>query len=366
MSDLVSTQDAKRVLGEDGLVRGMEHQFQALPDTAENFSSLVWRAHQFNDNADNKDWIATVEQDDSPNRNIHVRIRRRTAENEAVATDQYSTLVLNEKLQDILEPLGISVGDLTLAERQAGRVGVTDFTKAKTIAEDCISVIRVANNAEGYRALSEEFSHLVIGAFHNDTLVQRALRSLQDKDVLQAILGDEYEATEQFHDGDLSLVAEEALGHLLRQNLLTQVANDPSQVKFVMRKLYQKIRNKFKNIDAERIQDAIIAADSAMGQLAKEILSRQKELNREKVMRSERDAQFNALSDRMKANIEILKKLKDVEIKRYKLGSNNPARARQQEAKVKEMSKLLQGEKDTRVGLYNYGLQAIEELRGIE
>lgn len=365
MSALMATSDAKRILGEQNLVKGMEREFSPMPNTAENASSLIWKAHQFNDRESNKDWVAIVETRDNANA-LHVSIKRRTQENELIATDQYSTHILNNRLVRILEPLGVTIGNLTEAELKAGRVGVTDFTKVRNIAEDSISVIRVANNQEGYRALSEEFSHLMIGIFHNDVLVQRALKVLQDEDVLKAILGDEYTSTEEFQNSDISMIAEEALGQLLQQNLLAQVSNDPVQTKFIMQKLYDKIRSKFKRIDADRIQDAIIEANNYIGQLAKELLNNQRQLSIEKVKQAERDAQFNALSDRINANIEILKKLKDVEIKRYKISQGNSEFKSKQSQKIQELQKLTKGEQDTRIGIYNYGLQAIEELKSIE
>lgn len=67
-------------------------------------------------------------------------------------------------LSRILQPLGNVVGRLSEAEVGAGRTGVTDFSRARRMAEDTESLIRIANNMEGAEALSEEFSHLIIGA----------------------------------------------------------------------------------------------------------------------------------------------------------------------------------------------------------
>lgn len=119
-------------------------------------------------------------------------------------------------MADILSPLGVTIGMLSQQETDAGRVGVTDFSKARRIATDTISMIRIANNREGAEALSEEFSHLIIGALRDKPLITRAINILASDEVaLREILGNEYEDTIQFQAGDMSLVAEEALGKLL-------------------------------------------------------------------------------------------------------------------------------------------------------
>ncbi len=67
---------------------------------------------------------------------------------------------------------------LTQEETDAGRVGVTDFSKARRIATDTISMIRIADNREGAEALSEEFSHLIIGALRDKPIVSRTINML--------------------------------------------------------------------------------------------------------------------------------------------------------------------------------------------
>ena len=55
------------------------------------------------------------------------------------------------------------------------------------------ALVRVANNMEGTFALSEEFSHLMIGTFRNENLIQRSLKQLQSNEqLLKDILGNDY------------------------------------------------------------------------------------------------------------------------------------------------------------------------------
>jgi len=222
MDDLVADRLAQQVMGEENELKTLRKKFPQLTDTRENYARLVRDAYAYNSDVTNRKYVAIVKADGKGN--LSVSMERRNRVNEGLANDQYATQTLNESLATVLAPVGITIGDITEAERQAGRIGVTDFTKAKSLASDSAHIIRVANNHEGHRALGEEVSHLIIGTFRDEPIVKRALEALQDKDVLQAVLGDEFEATEDFQDADLALMAEEALGKLLRENLLAEAA----------------------------------------------------------------------------------------------------------------------------------------------
>lgn len=274
MEDLLKDNQIKELLGENNIIQSLEKKFPVLNDTLDNYSRLIQEVQNYNSNPDNIKYIAIVDRN-SDSDTLKVTIQRRTRDNEQIANEQYSTKVLNEQLSNILAPLGISIGDLTDAELKAGRVGVMDFSKVKNLAEDCISVIRVANNQEGYKAIGEEFSHLVIGAYRNEPVIQRALAALSDENILMEILGDEYDNTYIFQEGDMKLVAEEVLGKLLRENLLAEVSYSPKSIEFLLNKVINNIKSKFKRVDAERIQKAITEANGLMGQLAKEILNSQ-------------------------------------------------------------------------------------------
>ena len=139
---------------------------------------------------------------------------------------------------------------------------------------------------------------LVIGAYYNEPLIQRALNSIMNESTLMAILGDEYQDTVDFQNGDMRLVAEEALGKILRENLLAESLGGPEEGNKVIERLLKYVRNKFKGIDETQIVRAINEANSLMGQFAKDLLNKNLELTQERVKQSRRDAQFNALSDR--------------------------------------------------------------------
>lgn len=364
MEDLLKDNVVRRMIGDQGIMKGLEKNFMHLDNSRDNYALLLDSANKFNSDESNKNYIALVE---SVNNKLKVTIHLRTLENENKATEQYSVNILNRRIADILNPIGITIDDLEEVEQRAGRIGVTDFTKINRIADSCVNVIRVANNYEGSRAISEEFSHLIIGTYRDEPLIRRALNYLTNEDVLKSILGNEYQLVYDFQDGDIDRIAEEALGKLLQENLLAESSNNPNAISSLLDRLYSNIKRKFKGINAKEIQQAVIDANAMMGQLAKNILEGQLKVRREKILKANRDAQFNSLSERIDANIDILKRLKDIEVKRFKISPKaTPEEISEQREKINTLSLLSNGEKDTRIGIYNYAKHAVLDLKDVE
>ena len=337
MSEFLEDSDVKMFLSNEDITHLLGKKFPVVSNTRSNYEDLVSQANDFNNQPENKDYIAIVDYHNGDM--LKVKIQKRNSNNERKAIEQYGTIMLNNQVANILAPAGITIDNITAAERAAGRVGVTDFTKANNLANDAIHVIRVANDREGSQAIGEEFSHLVIGAYYNEPLIQRALNSIMNESTLMAILGDEYQDTVDFQNGDMRLVAEEALGKILRENLLAESLGGPEEGNKVIERLLKYVRNKFKGIDETQIVRAINEANSLMGQFAKDLLNKNLELTQERVKQSRRDAQFNALSDRIDTNIEILKKLKDIEVKRLKI-TNYSRMSDGAEAQAKQTKKV--------------------------
>ena len=170
----------QQFIGKEKMLDSLNKGSKQYDDTSDNYKMLLGEAYQFNkNNSMNKDYVAVVEREGD---NIKVEYSEKSQEKLDKFNDQYSTYHLNEKLVGILGDIGIEVGDLTNAEVSAGRVGATTFDSAKLLARDFSGLVRVANNMEGYHAISEEFAHLVIGVSINDPLVQRALNSLKGQE----------------------------------------------------------------------------------------------------------------------------------------------------------------------------------------
>ena len=95
------------------------------------------------------------------------------------------------------------------------------------------------------------------------------------------------------------------------------------------------IVNKFKSFSLNAVDKAIFDADTSMNNLAKTILNGTRQITQEDIINSQREVQFNALSDRIDRNIEILKEAAKVEAKRFKISKET--KKDKAEAQVNEL-----------------------------
>ena len=349
----------KNFIGKARMLKSL-NTFKPLEDTVDNFNIALEEAYAFNNNSQYEDYIATVEYTEDGK--ILTTVSPKSEAAIEKFNNQYGTYKLNKSLASIFEELGITIGHLTNAEVSAGRVGHIEFSKAKRIAQDFKSMIRVANNLEGAEAISEEFSHLVIELFKAEPLVVRAFNALRtNRDALEQILGDDFNAVYDYHNGNLEQVAEEALGHLLQKNLLANT------VETKYNSLFGRIKNfiisKFKNFKLSDIDKAIQEADNAMNSLAKKIMTNTLQATKEDVDNIDRDASFNALSKRVERNINILKNAIQVETKRFKI--NEGVDEDVIKLLLSSLKKLSGENSDTVLGLATYAESAINELTGL-
>lgn len=356
-SSIMQNSYIQKYIGDRTVMDMLQKEYRPKEDTMDNYNDCLEDANKFNTTSPNRDRFTAIV--DYAEDKITVRIVSKSEKSDKTFQNQYQSQQLNKRLADILSPLGVTIGSLTQAEMEAGRVGVTDFSKARRVATDTISMIRLANNMEGAEALSEEFSHLIIGALRDKPLVSRAINILANDEVaLKEILGNEYEDTIQFQAGDMSLVAEEALGKLLQKNLKLQNETKSSTL---LKRFINFVRGLFKRIDIDRVQSAISDADGAMSTLAKGILSGKTEIKKEDIAASQRNAQFNALSDRIQRNIDILTKAKQTELKRYKISDSADAKEIYR-SRSQMLGSFTNENADTVEGILNYAQQAVSEL----
>ena len=347
----------KKFIGDARILESL-NTFKPLEDTLENFNICLEEAYRFNNNNNYDNYVATVEYTDTGK--IVTKVSPKTTEAVEKFNNQYGTYKLNKSLANTFGSLGITVGMLTEAEVSAGRVGNVDFSKAKRIAQDFKSIIRVANNMEGAQAISEEFSHLVVALFRQEPLTVRALNTLKNnEEALRKVLGDDYQDVYDYHNGNLELIAEEALGQLLQKNLIAQ------QIETGYTSFFNRVKNfiinKFKNFNLSDIDKAIQDADNAMNSLAKKITTNTLEITKEDIENINRDDSFNALSKRVERNINILKNAIKVETKRFKI--NTDVDAESIKLLISELRKHSGETSDTVAGLGIYAENAIENLK---
>lgn len=362
---LMNNSFMKEFIGSRRIAEGLNKAYSPTEDTRENYGNLLESAYQFNTtNPQRDDFVATVEY--VGDGRINVLVQPKTPEAVERFKEQYSTQKLNDRLASIFQPLGITVGSLSQAEVDAGRVGLTDFSVARDIANGFVSMIKVANNMEGAAHLTEEFAHLIVGTFRNEPLVQRAINALLDHDgSIQEILGDDYEDTVNFYNGDMELVAEEAVGHILQKNLSNDAENVKTPVPSLFKRVIDWIVKKFQGYKVDDVQAAIDNVDTLMSSLAEDILNGTRQITQEDIKASQREAQFNALSDRIDRNIEILRNAAKTETKRYKITKASRKKGAA-ETLVNTILQYTAEDADTVEGLFHYAKHALGELRNLE
>lgn len=336
--------------------KALAKNFPIREDTIDNYSLALDDALKFNkENTLNDKLTAVVEYS---NDKITVNLLPKDESSDKKFAEQYALHKLNMKIFDILKPLGVTIGMITDEEVKAGRVGITDFSIAKRLAHDTVSMIRVANNMEGVQALSEEFAHIIVRAMINTPLMQRNLSIMSNEEALRAILKDDYEDVSKFHNGNISLMAEEALGHILQNRMIEYMTESKTSL---LDRLIRYIQNKFKRISEKEVNSAISDVESIMSNIAKNVLNSSNNLSKKDLIYSQTDLKLNALSNRTKRNIELLKKAISTEAKRAKI-SNSESSKKYGDTMVKYINRTLRNT-DTTLGVLSYANEALKSLK---
>lgn len=308
----------RKYIGESKILESYNKDQPHLNDTTENTATLVNKAYEFNKS--NKDYVAVVDYDDEGK--LTIKVLPNTKENNEWAKSQYNIQKLNEAVANILSPLGITIGELSKEEVAAGRVGLTNFAHAQEIANQFTGLIQVANNMEGAAAISEEFSHFIVGIFRDSPLVQRSINYLKDEKNVREVLGEQYNEVSEYYNGDADLIAEEAVGHVFRQSLLDRINKTEEIKQPLFKRMTDFIVNLFKGLNPAYYQDTIDRVNKDLGQLADDVLSQKKTITKQDVFNAKREVKFNALSERCKAQIKVLKNAEERSFKAAALQEN--------------------------------------------
>ena len=270
-----------KILGQSSFMDSVNNKFVELDDTISNYNRLVEEATQFNSQNKNKDrYIARVIKTEIGKLKCDVAINN--SENNNIYTQQKRQVELNKRIAKILEPIGVTIDMLTEAEQRIGIDGVMGLNAADNVANDSISIIRVANNKRGAEVLSEEFAHLLTRALNNNPFVQRSLSYLKNNPLaIKEILGDEYETYSKSYNNDLDLLAEEALGHILQNSLINENVKLNNETS-IFKKLFNAIKQLFKSIRENEIIESIEEVNNLMDKIANSVLKEEIKLIQEK------------------------------------------------------------------------------------
>ena len=103
--------------------------------------------------------------------------------------------------------------------------------------------------------LAEEWGHFVVEAVTDNPLRDRMLKTLKNDEVLQRLLGDDYYKYQKIYNGDIDLLAREALGKMMAQVLNSYDPAAPNDRLFERYK--NSILNFFGNKDPDEIDEII-------------------------------------------------------------------------------------------------------------
>ena len=344
-------------IGKSNLLDSLNKGRTTLNDTMENYNSLLQEAFSFNTSSSYRDaYVAQVVYTDD--NKLKVEISYRTDDKLKSFQSEYRQYQINKRLSEIFKPLGVTVGQLSKVERNAGRVGLTDFTVADQLANDFISMIRVANNREGAKAVSEEFSHLIIGVMRDNPLIVRSLNYIKNnQDIAKIILGKSYNDIVAAYNENMDLVAEEALGHILQQNLINNTTSEA-----LFDRTVKNVQQQFKGYEEKSVTDALAEVNKMMLDIAKSVFDNSLPITKEKIAASKRDVQLNALSDRINRNMSILRKARDTEVKRYRIGKESTIKEFAED-NINIIDSAKATELDSMITLANYAQKAVEEMQ---
>lgn len=170
------------------------------------------------------------------NGSYSVIIAEDNTDNRIKLEKQNALNTLNSKLIGYVNKLGFDVKETEELEEY----GMFSPVNAEENAKGLKEAIKIAKGEKGQEILPEEISHLLIEGSQNNPLVQRMLSTLSNKELLQEILGKDYEAYYSKYKGDVELMAKEAAGRILAQHLADR-AGLASSISYISNRAFNAI-----------------------------------------------------------------------------------------------------------------------------
>lgn len=371
-------------LGEQRISDIYDKDNEHLEDTVENARKLLNQSKDFNKKGD-QDLLQIVDYDQAGKITIKTVVNNK--KNWETASTQQAMLALTDVMVTMLGKAGVTVTELTKRQRMVGRVGLTDFSKAYKNASEFTDLIKIANNMQGFNAISEEASHFIIGIYRNNAIVVKTINFLKNNNkVLKEVLGEEYDAVYNFYakqyknaeehqDEILELVAEEATGQILRDEMVLktrELAGDTTIQKRqpLFTRMFNFIKGLFKGINPKTYQDSLDLIKSNLSPIVEKAITGKLNITKADVKQSKREVQFNALTSRIEQQIEFLKKVnqnawRGVQLMRKDKGERVAAQKQfaiaHAKSTVAQNAKFTE-QKETVAGIVNYCTEAVNFL----
>ena len=367
-----------------------EYGTKSVPKTVQSVIELQNRAASFNiNNPLNRRYSAQLT---SSGQDISMGIVEATGNERDLGRQQKFNAELNNQLIKLLNGWGADVAALTELEEASNINGVMDLSAGINAATGLKEVIRISkrhrwsNISENVGAfsrtddniiddtydstiLAEEWGHFVVDAVKDNPLRDRMLNSLRNEEVLQRVLGSEYDRYNDVYKGDIDLMAKEALGKMMAQVLNNYDPTAPNDRLFERYK--KSVLDFFSRRDADEIDEIINKVREQVYEFTTNTFNGKYQLD---ISSRDYNKRLFNLGNNVSRDYNILKRIIQQERKRLAIyGKGAKATAREREEKrgaFDEKQKLfidkLNNDLDNHrelEGIYTYLTEAIKMLR---
>lgn len=351
------------------MLKGLNEEFgtKPVPKTMQSIIELQNRAASFNiNNPLSRSYSANVT---SSGHKVQMEIVQTAGNQRELGRQQKFNAELNNQLVKLLNSWGADVAALTELEEASNVNGVMDLSAGINAATGLKEVIRIAKGEKGQAALAEEWGHFVVDAVKDSPLRDRMLNSLKNEEVLQRVLGSDYDRYYDVYKGDMDLLAKEALGKMMAQVLNNYDASAPND------RLFERYKNNVLGFFGKRDADAI---DEIINKVREQVYEFTTNAfnGKYKLDISSRDYNkrlFN-LDNEVSRDHNILKRIIQQERKRLSIyGKGAKATAREREEKkgsfdekqklfIDKLNNDLENHRELD-GIYTYLTEAVKTLR---
>lgn len=217
--------------------------------------------------------------------------------------------------------------------------------------------------------LAEEWGHFVVDVVKDSPLRDRMLNSLKNEEVLQRVLGSEYDRYNEVYKGDIDLMAKEALGKMMAQVLNNYDPTAPND------RLFERYKNNvldfFGKRDADTIDEIINKVREQVYEFTTNVFNGKYQLD---ISSRDYNKRLFNLGNDVSRDYNILKRIIQQEKKRLAIyGKGAKATAREREEKkgsfdekqklfIDKLSNDLENHRELE-GIYTYLTEAIKMLK---
>ena len=217
--------------------------------------------------------------------------------------------------------------------------------------------------------LAEEWGHFVVDAVKDNPLRDRMLNSLRNEEVLQRVLGNEYDRYNDVYKGDIDLMAKEALGKMMAQVLNNYDPTAPNDRLFERYK--KSVLDFFSRRDADEIDEIINKVREQVYEFTTNAFNGKYQLD---ISSRDYNKRLFNLGNDVSRDYNILKRIIQQERKRLAIyGKGAKATAREREEKkgsfdekqklfIDKLSNDLENHRELE-GIYTYLTEAVRMLR---